>query len=157
MTATEHRQKRGGARSAARLAAVQALFQIEQDAESAPGSVVAQFRAHRLGREVDGSLYAEADAAFFEDIVLGASGRCAEIDDHVSGALSAGWRIGRLDSVLRAILRAGCYEILARPDVPTPSIINEYVDIAHAFFEGSEPGFINGVLDAITRTLRGRE
>lgn len=157
MTAAEHREKRGGARSAARLAAAQALFQLEQDPEATPGSVVAQFRAHRLGKEVDGSLYAEADAAFFEDIVMGASGRCTEIDDHVTGALSAGWRVGRLDSVLRAILRAGCYEILARPDVPTPSVINEYVDVAHAFFEGSEPGFVNGVLDAIARSLRGRE
>lgn len=157
MTAAESREKRGGARSAARLAAVQALFQIEQDTENTPGAVVTQFRAHRLGKEVDGSLYAAADAEFFEDVVLGASGRGEEIDGHVSSALSAGWRIERLDSVLRAILRAGCYELLARPDVPTPSVIDEYVDIAHAFFEGSEPGFVNGVLDALARKLRSRE
>lgn len=145
----------GGARSAARLAAVQALYQMEQNPGSDPVRVAAEFRAHRLGQEVEGEHYTRADAALFDDVVTGAAGRRAEIDGLLVARLDAGWPLDRLDSVLRAILRAGAWELLARPDIPTAVIIDEYVDVAHAFFEGQEPRFANGVLDRLARGLRG--
>lgn len=145
----------GGARSAARLAAVQALWQLEQNPSGEPARVAAEFRAHRLGQVVEGEHYARADAELFEDLVTGAAARRAEIDARLVARLDAGWPLERLDSVLRAILRAGAYELMARPDIPTAVVIDEYIDIAHAFFEGQEPRFANGVLDRLARELRG--
>jgi len=142
-----------GRRGLARLSAVQALYQIELAGGDAK-SVVAEFTAHRLGQEIDGDRYAEADRGFFGDLVGGVSERRAEVDGAISAALPADWPLPRLENVLRAILRAGAYELLARTDVPAPVIINEYVEIAHAFYEGKEPGMVNGVLDRIARTLR---
>lgn len=157
MTGDARRPKAGagGARSAARLAAVQALWQLEQNPRAKPPRIVAEFLAHRLGQEVEGERYARADAELFEDIVAGAAGRRAEIDEKLVARLDAGWPLERLDSVLRAILRAGAYELMARPDIPTAVVIDEYVDVAHAFFEGQEPRFANGVLDRLARELRG--
>lgn len=155
MSDTRERKATGGARAAARLGAVQALYQIEQSGSADPRLVVEEFRSHRLGKEVEGDLYAAADEALFEDIVLGATDRRTEIDEALGGALAAGWPLPRLDSVLRAILRAATYELLARPDIPTKVIINEYVDMAHAFDGGAEPAFVNGVLDRLGRELRG--
>lgn len=155
MSDTQERKTTGGARAAARLGAVQALYQIEQSGSADPRLVVEEFRSHRLGKEVEGDLYASADEALFEDIVLGATERQQDIDEALSGALAAGWPLPRLDSVLRAILRAATYELLARPDIPTKVIINEYVDMAHAFDGGAEPAFVNGVLDRLGRELRG--
>lgn len=143
-------------RSLARLAAVQALYQIELTGAE-PAAVVAEFAAHRFGREIDGDRYAEADGAFFSDLVGGGSERRADIDGAISAALPADWPLERLESVLRAILRAGAYELLARRDVPARVAINEYVEIAHAFFSGKEPGMVNGVLDRLARTLRPDE
>ena len=145
-----------GKRSLARLAAVQALYQIELGGE-APEAVVAEFAAHRLGREIDGDRYAEADRAFFADLVSGCSERGGDIDGMLSAALPADWPLLRLESVLRAILRAGAFELLARADVPARVVINEYVEIAHAFFSGKEPGMVNGVLDRLARNLRAEE
>ncbi|HMK66977.1 MAG TPA: transcription antitermination factor NusB [Stellaceae bacterium] len=145
-----------GKRSLARLAAVQALYQIELGGE-APDAVIAEFTAHRLGREIDGDRYAEADRAFFADIVKGCTERRADIDGILSAALPADWPLARLESVLRAILRAGAFELLARGDVPARVVINEYVEVAHAFFSGKEPGMANGVLDRLARSLRAEE
>ena len=145
-----------GKRGLARLAAVQALYQIELTL-SDPGGVVSEFLAHRLGREIDGDQYAEADRGFFADLVKGCSERRADVDGIVAAALPPDWPLARLESVLRAILRAGTYELLARSDVPARVAINEYVEIAHAFFSGKEPGMVNGVLDRIAHTLREAE
>ena len=145
-----------GKRGLARLAAVQALYQIELTSANA-GAVVSEFLSHRLGREIDGDQYAEADRGFFADLVKGCNERQADVDGIVAAALPPDWPLARLESVLRAILRAGTYELLARSDVPARVAINEYVEIAHAFFSGKEPGMANGVLDRIARTLREAE
>ena len=145
-----------GKRSLARLAAVQALYQIELGGET-PEAVVAEFSTHRFGREIDGDRYAEADRAFFADIVKGCSERRAEIDEMLSSALPSDWPLARIESVLRAILRAGAFELVARSDVPARVVINEYVEVAHAFFSGKEPGMANGVLDRLARSLRAEE
>jgi transcription antitermination protein NusB len=146
----------GGRRSLARLAAVQALYQIEITAQEA-GAVVSEFSTHRLGREIDGDQYADADREFFADLVKGSSERREDVDAIAAAALPPDWPLARLESVLRAILRAATYELLARGDVPARVAINEYVEIAHAFFSGKEPGMVNGVLDRIARTLREGE
>lgn len=140
-------------RSVARLAAVQALYQIDLSGAS-PAAVVAEFQKHRLGREQDGENYGEADTALFADIVNGTIARQADLDRALSGALTADWPLERLETVLRAVLRAGAYELVARTDVPARVVISEYLDIAHAFFSGKEPGLVNGVLDRIAHVLR---
>ncbi|HEC01405.1 MAG: transcription antitermination factor NusB [Alphaproteobacteria bacterium] len=145
--------KQGGARSAARLGAVQALYQIEMNDEPARNTV-AEFIDHRLGEVIEGDHYAEADTAFFTDLVQGVEQRAAEIDDHIAGSLSKDWTLERIEPVARGILRAGTYELIARPDVPTTVIINEYVDVAKAFFDDSKPGFVNGVLDRLAKIIR---
>ncbi len=144
----------GGARSASRLAAVQALYQIEL-ADGDAASVIQEFIDHRLGREVEGELYAKADADLFRDIVQGVTGNREALDGLITGVLTPDWPLGRLETVLRAILRAGAYELRFRVDVPGKVIINEYLDIAHAFFSGAEPGLVNGVLDRLAREVRG--
>ena len=145
-----------GKRGLARLAAVQALYQIELTSAD-PGAVVSEFLSHRLGREIDGDQYAEADRGFFADLVRGCTERREDVDGIVAAALPPEWPLARLESVLRAILRAGAYELLARSDVPARVAINEYVEIAHAFFSGKEPGMVNGVLDRVARTVREAE
>jgi N utilization substance protein B len=140
-------------RSVARLAAVQALYQIDLSS-TPPDLVVAEFLKHRLGRDVDGDNYGEADAALFADIVKGATARREDLDRAISGVLTPDWPLDRLETVLRAVLRAGAYELLARPDVPARVIISEYLDVAHAFFAGKEPGLVNGVLDRLGHLLR---
>lgn len=140
-------------RSVARLAAVQALYQIDLSG-APPAAVVAEFQKHRLGREQDGENYGEADTALFADIVTGTIARQADLDRALSGALTADWPLERLETVLRAVLRAGAYELAARTDVPARVVISEYLDIAHAFFSGKEPGLVNGVLDRIAHVLR---
>lgn len=145
------------ARSAARLAAVQALYQIEVTGRPATG-VVKEFKDHRLGVEQEeGERLHDADQEFFGDLVRGASERRAEIDTLIGPALTADWPLDRLDSILRATLRMAIYEFLARPDVPARVVINEYLDVAHAFFAGSEPAFANGVLNTLARRLRPAE
>jgi N utilization substance protein B len=143
-------------RSAARLGAVQAIYQIEQSGEDVvPAVVISEFVEHRLGHEVDGLLFAEADVELFGDIVAGVAGRRAEIDQALTGALSKKWKLGRLEMIMGSILRCGTYELMARPDVPTAVVINEYMDVAHAFYPGDEPAFVNGVLDRLAKELRG--
>ena len=143
----------GGARSASRLAAVQALYQMEMNDEHAH-SIVDEFVTHRLGEVIEGDHYADADEAFFANVVKGVESRSEEIDEHLAGSLAENWKLSRIEPVARGILRAGTYELIARPDVPTSVIINEYVDVAKAFFEDSKPGFINGVLDRLAKIIR---
>ncbi len=157
MTREQTPAKRGApGKSVARLAAVQALFQAEFSNQ--PVDLIEnEFLSYRLGEEVDGTRYHEADRKLFSDVLRGAGERLAEIDRTIAEALDDSWPFERLDSSLRAILRAGTYELLARPDVPAGVVVSEYVDIAWAFFSGAEPGFANGVLDRLARNLRPGE
>ena len=144
---------RSKARSAARLAAVQALYQLDMEATPL-AKLLDEFHQHRLGAEIEGDQYAEAETAFFDDIVQGVSARQDEIDELLAGKLAAGWKIERLDKTMLQVLRAGIFELLARADVPTASVITEYVDVAHAFFEVREAKFVNGLLDAVAKVVR---
>ena len=147
---------RAASRSAARLAAVQALYQMDMTGIDLT-QVVAEFEAHRLGQEIEGCQYADAEPAFFRDLVEGVVREQLKIDPLIDRQLAEGWRLTRVDSILRAILRAGAYEILTRDDVPTRVAISEYVDIAHAFFAEDEPKVVNGILDQLAHRERPRE
>ncbi len=147
------RRPAGLKRSAARLAAVQALYQIEVTDRPSSG-VVTEFVKHRLGQEIDGENYGMADKALFANIVEGVERRREDLDGMISSVLPSDWPLERLEIVLRALLRAGVYELLERADVPGRVVVSEYVDIAHAFFSGKEPGMANGVLDRLAHTLR---
>lgn len=142
------------ARTVARLAAVQALYQMEMSGVGAE-AVIAEFSEHRFDRDMEGETLAEADEAFFADLVKGVVAKQAAIDGAVSHRLATGWKLERIDATLRAILRAGGWELMHRPDVPVEVAIDEYVEIAKSFFEGPEPGFVNGALDGIARDARG--
>lgn len=137
-------------RSVARLAAVQALYQMEVSGAGVD-AVVREFSDHRFGGDMEGSRLAEADEAFFGEIVRGVVSDQMAIDQAIAHHLAKGWRLERIDATLRAILRAGAYELLQRPDVPREVAIDEYVELAKSFFEGPEPGFVNAALDAIAR------
>jgi N utilization substance protein B len=144
---------RSRSRSAARLAAVQALYQ--QEMESTPvARLLKEFHDHRLGALIEDAQYVDAEREFFDDVVTGVAARGVEIDAAISARLAEGWSLERLDRPMRAILRAGAYELLARPDVPVGSVISEYVDVAHAFYDKRESGFVNGLLDAIAKGAR---
>ncbi len=149
-------KSRGNARGAARLAAVQALYQMDITRHDA-AAVVAQFMEHRFSHAVDGAHYDSADESFFKDLVLGVVRAQRAVDPLIASHLASGWRLARIDSILRAILRAAAYELNERRDVPAKVIINEYVEMAHAFFGGDEPGVVNGILDAIAREVRPGE
>jgi transcription antitermination protein NusB len=142
------------ARSTARLAAVQALYQHDMDGTPLP-KLLTEFHHHRLGAEMEEAQYAKADAPFFDDVVKGALARADEIDAAITARLADGWSLDRLDRTMKAILRAGTYELIARADVPKGAVINEYVDVAKAFFDAREAGFVNGLLDAIGGAARG--
>ncbi len=140
-------------RAAARLAAVQALYQL--DMEGTPlAQLLDEFHRHRLGAEIEGDQYAQAEVAFFDDVVKGVDARRDEIDGLLAGKLAEGWKLERLDRTMLQILRAGTWELLARADVPTATAISEYVDVAHAFFEPREAKFVNGVLDGVAKGVR---
>ena len=145
---------RSTARAAARLAATQALYQHEMEG-TALAPLLHEFHQHRLGATIEDAEYAEAEVDFFDDIVKGAVARQAEIDEAIRAKLAKGWALERLDRSMRAILRAGTYELIARADVPVATVITEYVDVAHAFFDKREAGFVNGLLDAIAKDVRG--
>ena len=144
---------RSTARSAARLAAVQALYQRDMEGTSLP-KLLDEFHQHRLGKEIEETHYAEAETAFFDDLVSGTIAREAEVDQLISARLAKGWALDRLDRTMKQILRVGTYELIARADVPVGTIISEYVDVAHAFFEAREAKFVNGVLDAVAKAVR---
>ena len=137
-------------RGAARLAAVQALYQMDVGRQSLEDTL-AQFNAHHLGREIEGEQYLPADADFFRQIVTGVIRNQLDIDPTVDNALQKGWPVARIDATLRAILRAATFELLRRRDIPSGVVITEYVDIAKAFYEEDAAGMVNGVLDAIAR------
>lgn len=145
-----------GPRSVARLAAVQALYQMDV-AQTDRDDVIDQFIEHRFRNERAQEIYAGADRRFFSAIVRGVVDRQRDVDPIINEQLRDGWRLSRLDSILRAVLRAATYELVDKPDVPGPVIINEYVDVAHAFFEGEEPRVVNGVLDRLNKKLRAGE
>ena len=144
---------RSRSRSTARLAAVQALYQMEME-QTPLAKLLHEFHEHRLGATIEDATYAEAEVDFFDDIVAGADARRAEIDALIAGRLAEGWSLERLDRPMRAILRAGTYELIARLDVPVATVITEYVDVAHAFYDKRETGFVNGLLDAIAKAVR---
>ncbi len=144
------------ARSAARLAAVQALYQMEASGQGVEATI-REFQDYRLGGNIDGEQMHDADAKFFADILRGAIETQNRLDPYLERQLAAGWKLSRLDATARALLRAALYEMIRRPDVPYKVVINEYLDVANAFFEGDEPGFINGVLDAAAREARSDE
>jgi transcription antitermination protein NusB len=143
-------------RSAARLAAVQALYQMDV-AGKGVAEVFAEFESHWIGREIEGDAYVPAETAFFRDIVAGVLADQRAIDAHVDAALAKDWPLRRVEAVLRAILRAGTYELRKRRDVPVRAIISEYVDIAAAFHERDEAGLVNAVLDTLAHDFRAED
>jgi N utilization substance protein B len=155
MSATKSRQ-RPVARSAARLGAVQALYQMDLSGTDV-GEVLAQFSARASGEAFDEGQCGEADYRLLKQIVDGAVREQATIDPMLDRFLAARWPLARLDSTVRAILRAAAYEIMFMETVPARVAINEYVDVAHAFFDEEEPRFINGVLDHLARERRPQE
>jgi len=144
---------RSNSRSAARLAAVQALYQ--QEMEGTPTTrLIHEFHAHRLGATIEDVTYADAEESFFDDLVSGTAARLVEIDELITARLAEGWSLARLDKPMKALLRVGAYELLARRDVPVATVITEYVDVAKAFYDKRETGFVNGLLDALAKGAR---
>lgn len=141
-------------RSAARLAALQALYQLEITG-NAPDEVVQEFVEHRFGRDTE--MPEAQDQVFFSDIVHGVLRHQVEIDRSIARSLASGWTLARIDSILRALLRAATYELVARRDVPARVVIDEYIELARDFFEGEEPRFVNAVLDRLARRKRAAE
>jgi N utilization substance protein B len=151
---TERPVKTANQRGAARLAAVQALYQMDIGGTGVL-EIVAEYETHRLGQEIDGETYLKADASWFRSIVAGVVREQLRLDPLIASALQDDWALSRLDSTVRAILRAGVFELLDRKDVPVAVIVTEYVEIAQAFFEDDEPKLVNAVLDRIAKQVRG--
>lgn len=145
--------RRSQARSTARLAAVQALYQHEME-RTPVARLLDEFHQHRLGREIEDIPFAQSDTAFFDDVVRGTAARREEIDNLLAAKLAEGWTVARMDKTMLQVLRAGTYELIARADVPKAAIISEYVDVAKAFFDDSQAKFANGVLDAVAKAVR---
>jgi len=143
-------------RSAARLAAVQALYQMDI-AGTGLNDILAEFESHWIGREVEGAQYLPAEAAFFRDVVSGVVREQRKLDPLIDKALSQGWPLKRIEAIMRAVLRAGAYELEHRSDVPARVVVAEYVDVANAFVDRDETGMVNVVLDQIARQLRAGE
>ena len=143
-------------RSAARLAASQALYQMEV-AQKGLSDILAEFEAHWIGREIEGNAYNPAEVAFFRDVVSGVLRDQTPIDRGLDEILAKSWPLRRIEALMRAILRAAFYELRSRPDVPARVVVTEYVDIAAAFFGPEESGMINAVLDAVAHQVRPAE
>ncbi len=157
MTATAHsRTRKANRRGAARLAAVQALYQMELSG-CGLNEVFAEFESHWLGREVEGAEYLPAEAAFFRDVVGGVVREQRRLDPMIDEALARDWPLKRIEAVLRAVLRAGAYELEHRTDVPARVVVAEYVDVANAFVDREETGMVNAVLDHLAKQLRSAE
>jgi len=148
--------RRANRRGAARLAAVQALYQMDLAATSLD-SILAEFENFWIGREVEGEQYLPAEAAFFREVVSGVVAEQRKLDPLIDAALAHGWPLKRIEAVLRAILRAGAYELDHRRDVPARVVVSEYVDVAHAFVDAEETGMVNAVLDQLARQIRAGE
>ncbi|MDO9416005.1 transcription antitermination factor NusB [Pararhizobium sp.] len=149
----DHPVKQANQRGAARLAAVQALYQMDVGGTGVL-EVVAEYETHRLGQEIDGETYLKADASWFRSIVSGVVRDQRKLDPLIANALQDDWALSRIDSTVRAILRAGVFEILERPDVPVAVIVTEYIEITTAFFDEDEPKLVNAVLDRVARQFR---
>ena len=143
-------------RAGARLAVVQALYDMDISGKGVLDAL-AEFEAHWIGREIDGVAHPPAEVAFFRDLLRGTVEEQRQIDPQIDQALTQGWPLRRIETVLRAILRAGTYELMFRRDVPPRAAISQYVDVAHSFYTGDEPGLVNAVLDRIARKVRGDE
>ncbi|MGD9844726.1 MAG: transcription antitermination factor NusB [Variibacter sp.] len=149
-------ERKANKRGAARLAAVQALYQMDVAAKGL-NEIFAEFESHWMGQEVDGSQYRPAEAAFFRDVVGGVVREQRTLDPMIDAALAGGWPLKRIEALMRALLRAGVYELKHRADVPMRVVISEYVDVAHAFLDKEETGMVNAVLDLLGRRLRADE
>ena len=149
-------ERKANKRGAARLAAVQALYQMDL-AGTGLNDILAEFESHWLGGEVEGAQFLPAEAAFFRDIVAGVVREQGKLDPLINAALAQGWPLKRIEAVLRAVLRAGAYELACRRDVPPPVVISEYVDVASAFVDKDETGMVNAVLDQLARQARSDE
>jgi N utilization substance protein B len=156
MAGARNDERKANRRGAARLAAVQALYQMDI-AGTDLKEIMAEFESHWIGRELDGAQYLPAEAAFFRDLVSGVLREQRTLDPLVDTALVEGWPLKRIEAILRAVLRAGAYELKHRSDVPARVIVSEYVDIAHAFVDREETGLVNAVLDQIARQCRAGE
>jgi len=148
--------RKANRRGAARLAAVQALYQMDL-AGSGLNEILAEFESHWLGREVEGDQYLPAEAAFFRELVRGVVSEQRRLDPLIDDALASGWPLKRIETILRAVLRAGAYELDQKRDIPARVVVSEYVDVANAFVDRDETGMVNAVLDQIARTLRAAE
>jgi N utilization substance protein B len=148
--------RKANRRGAARLAAVQALYQMDI-AQTGVNEILAQFESHWIGREVEGNQYLPAEAAFFRAIVTGVLGAQRSLDPLIDAALAATWPLARIETILRAVLRAGAFELAHRSDVPARVVVAEYVDVANAFVGREETGMVNAVLDHLARKLRAAE
>jgi transcription antitermination protein NusB len=148
--------RKANRRGAARLAAVQALYQMDI-AGTGLNDILAEFERHWIGREVEGTQYLPAEAAFFRDVVAGVVREQRSLDPLIDEALARGWPLKRIETILRAVLRAGAYELGHRSDVPARVVVSEYVDVANAFVDRDETGMINAVLDQLARQFRAGE
>jgi N utilization substance protein B len=148
--------RKANQRGAARLAAVQALYQMDV-AGTGLNDILAEFEGHWIGREVEGEQYLPAEAAFFRDVVGGVLREQRKLDPLIDSVLEQSWPLKRIETILRAVLRAGAYELDHRRDVPARVVVSEYVDVAHAFVDRDETGMANAVLDQIARKLRAAE
>jgi N utilization substance protein B len=149
-------ERKANRRGAARLAAVQALYQMDI-AGTGLNDILAEFESHWIGREVEGAQYLPAEAAFFRDVVSGVVREQRTLDPLIDEALAKGWPLKRIEAILRAVLRAGAYELRHRSDVPARVVVSEYVDVANAFVDKDETGMVNAVLDQIARQFRSGE
>ena len=156
MSAADKDHRKANKRGAARLAAVQALYQMDV-AGTGIVEILAQFESHWIGREVEGDQYLPAEAAFFRDLVQGVINEQRKLDPLIDAALNEGWPLKRIEALLRAVLRAGAYELDQKHDIPVRVVISEYVDVANAFVDRDETGMVNAVLDMLARKLRGGE
>jgi transcription antitermination protein NusB len=148
--------RKANRRGAARLAAVQALYQMDI-AGAGLNDIFAEFESHWLGSEVEGEKYLPAEAAFFRDVVSGVVRDQTKLDPLVDDALAKGWPLKRIDAIIRAVMRAGAYELEHRKDVPARVVVTEYVDVANAFVDREETGMVNAVLDQLARRFRADE
>ena len=150
------KDRKANRRGAARLAAVQALYQMDI-AGTGSNDILAQFESHWIGREVEGDQYLPVEAAFFREIVKGVVREQRSLDPLIDATLAGSWPLKRVEAILRAVLRAGAFELGHRTDVPARAVVAEYVDIANAFVDREETGMVNAVLDQLARKLRAGE
>lgn len=156
MNGARNQERKANRRGAARLAAVQALYQMDI-AGTDLGDILAEFESHWLGGEVEGEKYLPADAALFRDIVRGVVADQRKLDPAIDHALNKGWPLKRVEALVRAVLRAGAFELQSRKDIPARVIVSEYVDVANAFVDRDETGMVNAVLDMLARGARAEE